>query len=269
MIKYIPKYARNPRLGRAMAAIARILQQEQLMASVVISNGKDTENYATLDPDWSICRANRNENGSIGVRVKSSLMDYPDKETQKKHIETTVGGFMGLFDAIDSHRKFIAQLLSDISQKIKITTVAEDVAGQAPDIPDTLDDALDTLLAGMPDEDREAMREMPLEEFLGITHGGMGRVICNDFKLYDAQSPLVDEFCSAFKLFGHPDDISGYLLTQVWGKVKGLGRKEYMELCVEWVNQAREHWIKEGKDPVTGKPAGGEPDNNVIQFPAP
>lgn len=269
MISYLPKLARNPRLGRAMAKIHRILQEEQLMASVVITNGADVEHWMALDPPWSICKANRTGEGEVGIRVQSSSKEYPTKEEQVKHIGTTIIGFMGLFDVMDKQRGNLRRLMDMISHKVGFTSVGRDVTGQSPDIPATLDDALDTLLAGMPDEDRESVREMPLEEFLAKAHHVIGRTIRNDFKLYDAESPLVNEFCRVFNIFGHPDDISGYLLTQVWGKVKGLGRREYMELCVDRIERSRQHWIKEGKDPVTGKPADGEPDNNVIQFPAP
>jgi hypothetical protein len=82
--------------------------------------------------------------------------------------------------------------------------------------PNTLEEAVDLIVAHLDAEEREAIRESDPVEF----HHLIGREMRNEWQLWHADAPLARHFAQRFNLT-HADDISSIILSSVSANVKG------------------------------------------------
>lgn len=113
----------------------------------------------------------------------------------------------------------------------------------ADKVPSNLDQAVEMMLAAIPEEDRERLKSVDPVEF----HHSSGRWFRNNWSLWDKETVLVQWFIRELKI-GHADDISGTLMSAVWAKLRG----EPFD-AVEHVKKYHAHWAAYGVDPITGQ----------------
>ena len=108
-------------------------------------------------------------------------------------------------------------------------------------VPGSLREAIDLLIEGLDDADRDFIHGNP-------TFGafGFGMAIRNSWGLWEPESHLVQWFKTNYKI-AHADDISGIILKSFWAEVRG----ESFDAQAE-ADRYREHWITQGIDPLTG-----------------
>lgn len=121
-------------------------------------------------------------------------------------------------------------------------------------LPTTLDEAVDTLIAGLDDKDREQLDKLFKEkkktttvitviiegepiEIPADTHFTVGRFLRNNWNLWE-DSPISRWFIRNLKL-AHADDMSGILLEAF--EAKYLGKEYDPSKTVAWY---RKHWEK-------------------------
>jgi uncharacterized protein DUF6794 len=93
------------------------------------------------------------------------------------------------------------------------------------DWPQSVDEAVDRLLAGLPDKDKETVRSTPKDELYKF-HFGWGMGIRNRFGLRQGNAALLKS-CAEMRYgpesdarFMHPDDASGVIIEAVWQRMQ-------------------------------------------------
>lgn len=114
------------------------------------------------------------------------------------------------------------------------------------EVPSTVDAAVEALYNSLSAEDRDALRTIAPAQ----VHHTLGQFIRNSWSMWDRDTPLVRDFCTRFKLFGHGDDVSGMIIASVWAKISGANLATVQE---EQAANYREHWTRNGVDCLTGK----------------
>lgn len=112
--------------------------------------------------------------------------------------------------------------------------------------PETVDEAVEFLLAHLDDEDRKQLSSAGI----GRYHLTTGMLLRNHWSLWKPETPLVQDFRKRFKLFGHADDVSGVILECLRAAVQG---KNWKKVQSDTVERYRRHWRNTGFDPETGE----------------
>ena len=92
------------------------------------------------------------------------------------------------------------------------------------DIPETIEEAVETMLQNTNKKDREVISKMK-EEDLCLIHHGFGTCVRNNFKMWDPESKLVqacakrDSSIKHRSRYVHPDDASGVIIKAFWEKL--------------------------------------------------
>jgi uncharacterized protein DUF6794 len=93
------------------------------------------------------------------------------------------------------------------------------------DWPQTVDEAVDRLLHGISDKDKETVRSTPKDELYKF-HFGWGMGIRNAFRLWKGNAALIKS-CAKMRYgpesdarFMHPDDASGVIIEAVWRRLQ-------------------------------------------------
>jgi hypothetical protein len=110
-------------------------------------------------------------------------------------------------------------------------------------IPENLYEAVDFIYASLSPGDIEYIKH----DTSGSQHMWLGRKIRNDFKLWEPDAILVKWFTNNLKI-GHPDDMSGLILSSLRAKASG----QILDLDAE-VARYHAHWAEQKVDPVSGK----------------
>ena len=105
------------------------------------------------------------------------------------------------------------------------------MADDENDYPKTVEEAVDRLVAGLSDEDKEKIRGMPENDLIEL-HFGLGMGIRNRFGLWQKGSKLLDS-CATTRGYEvnkdpdgtelppiHPDDASGVIITALWERLQ-------------------------------------------------
>lgn len=110
-----------------------------------------------------------------------------------------------------------------------------------PEVPATLDEALDALERGMDGREREDFIERGAD---GLHHS-LGRMIRNQWRLWEDGTPLREWFRREHGL-GHADDMSGIVIESLVRRV----RRQPIELPRQ-VEVYKRHWTERGVDALT------------------
>ena len=93
------------------------------------------------------------------------------------------------------------------------------------DWPQTVDEAVDRLLQGLSDKDKETVRSTPKENLIQF-HFGWGMGIRNAYWLWQGNEALLKS-CAEMRygpgsdaMFMHPDDASGVIIEAVWQRLQ-------------------------------------------------
>lgn len=114
-------------------------------------------------------------------------------------------------------------------------------------VPATIDEAIDHIFQSLTEQDRKDIAANPHPSAVHFTLGGHLR---NSWSLWEAGTPLVQDFRQRFGLHGHGDDISGMILESVYARVQGRDVAAAQEALAA---RCRAHWIAHGIDPATGE----------------
>jgi hypothetical protein len=114
-------------------------------------------------------------------------------------------------------------------------------------IPTTIPAAIEQLYSKL---DQESIDFIKKNDSSSI-HFGTGMSLCNNWHLWDKESPLNIDFRQRYNLFGHADDISELLYNAIWAKVRG---KNIEKAINDTVTKYRKHWAGQGLNPLTGRP---------------
>jgi hypothetical protein len=112
-------------------------------------------------------------------------------------------------------------------------------------IPESLDDAIDTLYSDLSAKDVKFIEENDHSTI----HFFGGMQMRNNWHLWDKKSPINKDIQRRFKL-AHGDDCSGLIFTGLWAKVRGEDVTKELKKCAA---RYTKHWRKSGVDPMTGK----------------
>lgn len=124
-----------------------------------------------------------------------------------------------------------------------------------PPIPETLDEAVDMIIATIPDDQKAAFAAG--SDDLRHFHHGWGTGLRNDWGLWFGLTPI-SRYLREHGLF-HGDDQSGVIMEAVMARLKG----EPFDLAAKaaWY---REWWAKRGQNPDGSPLAGEEPAGDGI-----
>lgn len=86
-------------------------------------------------------------------------------------------------------------------------------------LPKTLEEAIDHIIAQIPEEEKIMVAEMTVREFMGKTHHFLGRHLRNEWELWYNTNDLTRYFSSLG--INHGDDRSGIILESVYRKLHG------------------------------------------------
>ena len=109
-------------------------------------------------------------------------------------------------------------------------------------VPRNLDEAVDAIVAGISDEEREFIRTREQDY---STHFGVGMYLRNNWSLWEPECPLNRWFVEHLGIM-HADDISGTIFAAVWAKVRG----ESFDPAAH-AETYKKHWRERGIDPAT------------------
>lgn len=90
--------------------------------------------------------------------------------------------------------------------------------------PQTVDEAVARILAGMPEADQQMIRATPKDDLI-MFHHGWGTGIRNAFGLWGGNTALMKS-CAEAQGYGadpafmHPDDASGVIIEAVWRRLQ-------------------------------------------------
>lgn len=82
------------------------------------------------------------------------------------------------------------------------------------ELPKTVEEAVDRILAGMDDENKTRVRQTPREKLI-LFHHGWGTGIRNSFGLWGGNAALL-ESCGE----KHPDSASMVIINAVWARLQ-------------------------------------------------
>jgi hypothetical protein len=82
------------------------------------------------------------------------------------------------------------------------------------ELPKTVEEAVNRILAGMDDADKTHVRETPRDKLI-LFHHGWGTGIRNAFGLWSGNTALLAS-CGE----GHPDDASMVIIEAVWARLQ-------------------------------------------------
>ena len=110
--------------------------------------------------------------------------------------------------------------------------------------PTTLEEAVDFLDGELNREGRDIINAATS---MATFHHGIGQTMRNAWHLWEPSSPLQQHFQKRFGL-GMADDISGLILEELGCRIKGIPHNR-----ADTIKRYRDHWIRQGLDPVTLK----------------
>ncbi len=233
MKRYNPKGALSPRLAKVMAKLAKVIQDEDLMATITLSDGKDTEFFCPVDPDWSCIRMAVLPGGDVAVRIRAAV---------NGEIERTVKGLTSMYQILECQLGNLTGTMAKLKSEVLDAAVVE-----PPRTPQTVEEAADMILGTMTPEMLAWVKTTSLIEAGPHIHHGFGREIRNSWSLWE-DTPLRRDIQERFKLFGHGDDLSHLIFTVLWARVRGEDPR-----LEEEVEHLKAHWRKEGFNPETGE----------------
>ena len=259
MLSYRPDGALSPRLAKIMKLLSKEIIKEDLMASVMITDGKHGEFYIGVDPDWSCCTMDRIPGGDISVKIRSKLSDYKDRAEQKAHVEQTINGLALLYKMGQDHESNLMSILGDLKKVISFSHYGEEYNSHTADppdpdkVPETLEEAAELIFATMDKDMLKWARATPLYEALPVIHHGFGRTLRNSWSLHEPGTPIKAHVLARLGLWGHGDDLSTLIFTALWGRVRGEPA-EVTEAALQLEAEGmKAHWEKMGINPETGE----------------
>jgi hypothetical protein len=258
-LKYNPKGAFSPKLAKLMSALARLCQDSGMMASLAITDGTTGEFFIPLDAEWSCVKMDKLPGGDIQVRIKSKREDYPSAAAQKAHIEKTVNGLGLLFKMVDHHRESLAAVMADLQKAINFTHYGEEFKGHTADPPDpekkpeTLAEAAELIYATLDHDQLMWVKNTSLYDAMPNLHHSFGQQLRNAWGLWEPDNPLQKFVREEWQLFGHADDLSTLIFTQLWGRVRGEPEEVTLASLNLEVEGMKQHWRQAGINPETGE----------------
>jgi hypothetical protein len=135
-------------------------------------------------------------------------------------------------------------------------------------IPATLEDAIDTLVAALAEEDKAYI--LSPESTPGAIHHFGGMALRNTWNLWGARPGVSTILCDHFKTrfgLGCADDMSGMILKGLWARLRGDAYDADADAAYYhafWRRQGRDALTQE----VTGPPAPPE-DRGFLRAPVP
>ena len=107
----------------------------------------------------------------------------------------------------------------------------------------TIDEVVDMICDGLDEEGYEFV----INNNPSSIHHGAGRRLRNECKLWDRESPIVQDAIEKYGI-GHADDISGLIYRIVWAKIK---KEDVGETIINFLAEITKHWKMFGLTPLT------------------
>ena len=99
----------------ALERIKAIIIEEDLAGLVLVQDQESSAFLTRIDPKWSCIRMIEHDDGGVEVRVKSKRVDYDSSESQKKHVELSLGIILTAMNWITSNGENMSGLLKMIT----------------------------------------------------------------------------------------------------------------------------------------------------------
>jgi len=112
----------DPKLKLVAAEIQAVLEKHDVAGWVALSSKTHSEYVYVLSPTWSAITVQQVQEGAA-LRLKSLAKDYPDKATQKKHLEDTIGSVLGLMNLAERAHRDLMKLAKMAGEKMDITHI--------------------------------------------------------------------------------------------------------------------------------------------------
>lgn len=258
MLSYRPDGALSPRLARIMKLLSKEIIKDDLMASVMITDGVHGEFFLGVDPDWSCCTMSRIPGGDISVKVRSHHSDYKNLEEQKEHLGRTINGLAMLYKMGTDNTASLMAILSALKKSISFEHSDEEETSHGADLPDpdkvpaTLEEAAELIHATLDADMLAWVKKTPLHTALPVIHHGFGRELRNSWILHEKDTPLKGHIRERLGLWGHGDDATVLIFTALWGRVGGEPA-EVIEASLQLeAEEMKRHWQEVGVNPQTG-----------------
>lgn len=131
----------DPNAKAGITEMLAVAKARDLAAMIIVHGPSQMEFDIHLKTSWGCAWVEPDEGKGMQLRIKSKLVDYPDKETQKKAMEATVGMFLSSTEALSQWvRAFaaIARMLGkefDIEHMTKVEEQTKVTLGSTGDYP--------------------------------------------------------------------------------------------------------------------------------------
>lgn len=104
-----------------MTRIRAILKEEDIAGYVVLHEPGHSEYFLGFDPSWSVVQLERDEDGNVGIRLRSKLEEYGgDKDRQKRDLEASLNMLHHLEHQLPIHAGIFGALLERAGELMEI-----------------------------------------------------------------------------------------------------------------------------------------------------
>jgi hypothetical protein len=98
--------------------ISAVLKKHDMVGLVVVGNPTHCNWRMEVEASWSCAWLEKDGTGRTALRVRSKLSEYPNREAQRKTMETTVGTFVTFNDVVGRVSPQLEQILIMLSKHV-------------------------------------------------------------------------------------------------------------------------------------------------------
>ena len=165
-----------------------VLREDGVVLSQTLFAGVRSTNEGKYKDKGSEIRCRFSRKNKFVLSVSAEALELIDDESGRTYIFKKVPGWDSKFD-------------------------------EAPQVPRTKEEAINTLLKLYPEGSREEFANAKREDLIGY-HFGFGMTIRNSFGLWGKGSPLLKDLGG-----GHPDDASMILIEAFWERLQEMKKQ--------------------------------------------
>lgn len=114
-------YFKETKMQQARDEIVAVLQKHELMGVVMFASQERAGFVNELSPPWSCVRT-----GPEGVQILSRREDFSSLEDQKKCVNESIGGIMGILHVSKNVIYTLTNLMGAVSHKMGIRAIHSD-----------------------------------------------------------------------------------------------------------------------------------------------
>lgn len=119
----------NKEIAPVLDEISAILKKHDMAGLVMVANKTHADFVMEISPSWSCARCEEHDRAggkAVMLRVRSKLVDYPNREAQKSSITATISTFVGFQSLMTRITEQLDKALVMISRSIKFASIAQE-----------------------------------------------------------------------------------------------------------------------------------------------